>query len=126
MEAAEFLRRINRSLPPGLKFSSLEPLPGGAPSLANAIEKLVYSVDWKSADAGPARTAAGLRAALGRFRGGPSGAPSFDFVFRGKRLILLLPPLPTKGARVQDVVREVFGIEEPAFLVRRDRVVLRN
>jgi hypothetical protein len=45
---------------------------------------------------------------------------------RGRRLILTLPPLPTKGARVQDVVQAVFGVEGPAFLVRRDRVVLRN
>ena len=75
IEAAEFLRRINRSLPPGVRFSSLEPLPAGAPSLANAIERLVYSVDWKSADAGPARTAAGLRAALGTLQGRRRPAP---------------------------------------------------
>ncbi|OGD14893.1 MAG: hypothetical protein A2W20_04310 [Candidatus Aminicenantes bacterium RBG_16_66_30] len=126
IEAAEFLRRINRSLPPGVRFSSLEQLPAGAPSLANAMEGLVYSVDWKSADAGPARTAAGLRAALGSFKAAPAGAPSPDFALRGRRLILTLPPLPTKGARVQDIVQAVFGVEAPAFLVRRDRVVLRN
>ncbi len=45
IEAAAFLARINRSTPPGIRFSRLELIPTGSPSLANATEGLVYSVD---------------------------------------------------------------------------------
>jgi radical SAM family uncharacterized protein len=126
LEAAEFLRRINRSLPPGVRFSSLEGLAPGAPSLANAIEKLVYSVDRAHGGPGGPRSAAELRAALERFRREAPGAGSLGFALRGRRLVLTLPPLPTRGARVQDVVQAVFGVDEAAFLVRRDDVALKN
>jgi hypothetical protein len=126
LEAAEFLRRVNRSLPPGVRFSSLEGLAPGAPSLANAIEKLVYSIDRASGDLGGPRSAAELKAALENFRLETPGAGFLGFALRGRRLVLTLPPLPTRGARVQDVVQAVFGVDEAAFLVRRDDVVLKN
>ncbi|MCX6573430.1 MAG: hypothetical protein NTX99_05505, partial [Candidatus Aminicenantes bacterium] len=44
----------------------------------------------------------------------------------GRRLVLSLPPDPAKGARAQDIVREIFGIEDPVYVLRRDAVVLKT
>jgi radical SAM family uncharacterized protein len=126
IEAAEFLRRINRSLPAGLRFSRLERLGPGAPSLAGAIERLEYSLDWTLGASGRDLTSAALEEALRRVRGSTPAAAEMSFAVRGRRLLLVLPPLPLKGGRAQDIVREVFGAAEPAFLVRRDAVVLKN
>jgi radical SAM family uncharacterized protein len=126
IEEGEFLRRVNRSLPAGLRFSRLERLGPGAPSLAGAIERLEYSLDWTSEASGRDLTSAALEEALRRFRGSTPAAAEMSFAVHGRRLVLVLPPLPLKGGRAQDIVREVFGAAEPAFLVRRDAVVLKN
>ncbi|HSA96566.1 MAG TPA: TIGR03960 family B12-binding radical SAM protein [Acidobacteriota bacterium] len=124
---AEFLRRVNRCLPGGLRFSGLERLAPGAPSLAKAIERLDYSLDWKSPETGRRLTAAALEEALRRFKGSAPAAATIGYSLRGRRLVLSLAPLPTRGVRVQDIVRDVLGAAEAAaFLIRRDAVVLKN
>ncbi len=62
---------------------------------------------------------------LARFKAGHPGAEA-DLELAGRRLVLALPPDPAKGARVQDIVREIFGVEEPVFLIRRDRIAVKN
>jgi radical SAM family uncharacterized protein len=126
IEAADFLARINRSTPPGIRFSRLELIPTGAPSLANATEGLVYSVDRTDPDLGPARGARELRASLDAFKSSREGGDRIGYRLAGRRLVLLLPPVPSRGIRAQDVVGAVFGLEDPVFLVRRDEVLLRN
>ncbi len=44
------ISRLNRSLPAGVHAVRLETAGPGEPSLANAIERLVYSVDWRGED----------------------------------------------------------------------------
>jgi hypothetical protein len=124
LEAGEFLARVNKSLPPGIKFSSLEEVGPASPSLHNAMERLVYSLDWKTVALGRAWSAGDLKLALGRFKESPSSSSALDFRLAGRRLFLLLPPLPARGLRAQDIVRAVFGIEDPVFLIRRDDIVL--
>jgi radical SAM family uncharacterized protein len=122
---AEFLRRVNKSCPVGIRFSGLRLVEPGAPSLHATTEKLVYSLDRTSPALGARRGAREIRAALDRARAGP-GSPSPQVRFAGRRLILTLPPEPGKGARAQDIVGDVFGVEDPVFLIRRDAVVLRD
>jgi hypothetical protein len=140
LEAAEFLARVNKSLPPGIRFSAFERVEAGSPSLHNAMDRLVYSLDWKSTDVSrvwevksrtgegdlpPALTGPLLKAALGRFKSSlPEGA-GLDFRTSGRRLFLDLPVSPAKGFRAQDIVRSVFGIEDPVFLIRRDDIVFK-
>ncbi len=126
IEAREFLARVNRSVPPGIKFSALARVEAGAPSLHNAMDKLVYSLDRKSEALGRAWSPRELRLALARFKDGHDGAAGVDFYFTGRRLGLLLPPDPARGVRAQDIVREVLHIEDPVFLIRRDKIVLKN
>ena len=125
LEAKEFLVRVNKSLPPGIKFSSLERIDAASPSLHNAMERLVYSLDWKSEALGRSWSARDLKLALGRFKDSQAGASATDFRLSGRRLVLLLPPLPARGLRAQDIVRAVFGHEDPVFLIRRDDIVFK-
>ena len=125
LEAREFLRRLNASVPPGLRFSALSEIAPGAPSLHKATLGLIYSLDRTDPELGPKRSAKDLRASLARFREA-HGPASVDFRFAGRRLVLCLPPDPAKGARAQDIVREIFGVEDPVFLIRRDAVALEN
>ncbi|RPI99058.1 MAG: DUF2344 domain-containing protein, partial [Candidatus Aminicenantes bacterium] len=125
IEPRDFLARVNRSVPPGIRFSGLTALDAAAPSLHKLLDKLVYSLDRRSEAFGPPRSARELRLALARFKAAHAGAEA-DLDLAGRRLVLALPPDPAKGARVQDIVREVFGVEEPVFLIRRDRIAVKN
>lgn len=138
LEETEFLARVNKSLPPGIRFSGFERVDAGSPSLHKAMDRLIYSLDWKNEDFRRAREAKSrtgegdrpplltgpvLKAALLRFQKAlPEGA-AFDFRISGRRLIITLPVSPAKGFRAQDIVRDVFGIEDPVFLLRRDDIV---
>jgi hypothetical protein len=140
LEGAEFLGRINKSLPPGIRFSGFERVEAGSPSLHNAMDRLVYSLDWKNEDvirAWEAKSLMGegdrpqaltgpvLKAALGRFKSSLPEGSALDLRISGRRLILNLPISPAKGYRAQDIVRAVFGIEDPVFLIRRDDIVFK-
>jgi hypothetical protein len=140
LEEAEFLARVNKSLPPGIRFSGLERIDAGAPSLHNAMERLVYSLDWKNeavsrtwearsrtgeGDRPPILTGPVLKAALGRFKSSLAEGAAMDFRFSGRRLIINLPVSPAKGFRSQDIVQALFGIEDPVFLIRRDDIVFK-
>ena len=126
IEPRDFLSRINRSVPPGVRFSELRALEAGSPSLHAATEGLVYSLDRTSEALARPWSAREIRSAIGRFKADHPSPAGPDFRFAGRRLVLLLPPEPAKGARAQDIVREVFAIEDPVFLIRRDAVVLKN
>ncbi len=135
VEEAAFLAAVNRAAPAGIRFLSLEKLGPGAPSLSKAITGLTYTLDWKS---GAFREAWELAEAAGEGRGGrpgprtigrcleayrartPEAASTLEL--RGRRLIIRLPPLPPKGQRPQDIVREAFGFANPVFLLCREAV----
>ena len=126
LEPGRALARLNRSLPPGLRFSSLEEVPPGAPSLHGAMTGLIYSLDRTEAALGPGRSAREIRRALAGLAGPGGAPPAAEVRFAGRRVVFRLPPDPGRGGRIQDLVAAVFGVAEPAFLIRRDRVVLRD
>jgi len=118
MDEGEFLGRVNRSLPGGIRFSSLITLDPSAPTLHNSIRELVYSFD-----AGGRRRAE-IEALLESFRAAsPEEARAAAFEVRGRRVRLVVPP-PGRGPRPQDILRAVLGPEETVFRLRRDEVVL--
>jgi hypothetical protein len=108
--------------------------------LGGAIERLAYSIDARGESflralreapgAGDGhRQGQGLSALkrqIAEYAGrATTGAVSFEAAVRGKRLILRLPASPPKGLRIQDIVREAFGIGNPVCHLRRDEVVLK-
>jgi hypothetical protein len=60
----------------------------------------------------------GAAAALGE---AAAGAIRLSIDKRTRRLRLAFPASPTKGARPQDVIAAVFGLEYPAFYLTRER-----
>jgi radical SAM family uncharacterized protein len=136
----EFLARMGRSLPAGIRLRSLMTLPPGQPTLQACIEGLAYSLDWTGREfreawsaargggeagaTGPDRAA--IRKVLAEHLGRRPEAVAVNAVFAGRRLKLALPPEPRKGLRAQDIVAEAFGIGNPVPLLRRDAVVLRT
>jgi radical SAM family uncharacterized protein len=137
-EERPFLASVNRSLPPGLRFLSLERLEGGAPPLSSSMAGFVYSLDWKSEDFRQALPGAGagertapsspraseLRARLEEFVREDPGAGAIRFAFKGRRLYLHHPGPSGKGPRPQDVVARALEVANAAFLLRRDEIVL--
>lgn len=119
MEEADFLARVNKALPDGVRFSSLTRLDRSAPSLHDAMVKFVYSFDA----GGLGR--ADLKPLLEGYRDSAPGAGNLEFDVRRRRVYLRMDP-PGRGPRPQDVVRAVLGIDDPAFLLRRDEIVLRT
>jgi hypothetical protein len=87
---------------------------------------MVYSIDRRNGELGPVKSARELRAALEAFKAGREGGDRVGYEIRGRRLVLHLPPVPPRGIRAQDIVREIFGVEDPVFLIRRDEVRLQN
>jgi len=124
IEARDFLARINRSVPPGIRFSGIEAVKAGSSSLHKLTDKLVYSVDRTNEALGRPLKAREIRLALDRFKAAHDGA-AVGILLAGRRLVLELPPDPAKGARVQDIVREVFGAEDAVHHIRRDEVALK-
>jgi radical SAM family uncharacterized protein/radical SAM-linked protein len=139
LDGGMLVARLNRSLPPGLRAVRLALVGPGEPSLYNAIERLVYALDWKSADfieawqeTGPAGEGgprnpdtAVLKKCLAEYRRKRRDAVDISITLRGKKVQLVLPVLPQKGFRPQDIVAEAFGIPDPVFLLRRDDIRLR-
>jgi radical SAM family uncharacterized protein len=137
-DGRRFLARMNRSLPPGLRFLSLQRVEGGAPPLSGSMAEFVYSLDWKSddfrqalPDSGSAERAlpvsprvSELKTRLAEFVRDNPGAGTIRFVFKGRRLYLHYPGPPGKGPRPQDVVAQAFGIADAAFFLRRDEIEL--
>ncbi len=139
LDEKDFLARMRRSLPGGVRVRSLALLGPGEPSLNAAIEGLVYSLDWRGGDfreawresrgggeSGPGEPdTTSLRKCLAEYRSRQPEAAPLSLSLGGRRIKLALPPSPRKGFRAQDIVAEAFGIGEPVPLLRRDGVVLR-
>ncbi|HOW86183.1 MAG TPA: TIGR03960 family B12-binding radical SAM protein [Candidatus Aminicenantes bacterium] len=127
LEPRDFLARVNRSAPPGLRFSGLEEIAPGSPSLHAVTAGLVYSLDRTAPAAGPRLSAREIRQALDRMAADRGAAPAAAEVrFAGRRVVFSLPPDPGKGARIQDLVSGIFGLADPVHLIRRDAVRLKN
>jgi radical SAM family uncharacterized protein/radical SAM-linked protein len=137
LDGRKFLTRTNRSLPAGIRFLRLDRLgPGDAP-LHKAIGGLAYSLDWKGEDfrlawrdSRPEGESGAAGPVLSELKGRLTGytatrpeAADVRIAFKGKKVLLLLPPSPRKGLRPQDIVAEALGIPDPVFLLQRDDIV---
>ncbi len=69
LEEIDFLDRINRALPPGLRFKSLRSLPAGGPSLIKEVNRAEYSVLLDTPQ---------IEAAVGRIRAQRSDLAAMD------------------------------------------------
>jgi radical SAM-linked protein len=120
MEKEEFLARINRALPHGIRFRDILCLSSSDPSLSRSMKALIYSLEWEEQASLSPDT---LEKRLEAYRRDHAEV-RFDYCLEGRRLVLTIPLSSPKIPRVQDIVGETFGYEHPAFHLRRDAVVL--
>jgi hypothetical protein len=118
LEEKAFLSRINGVLPPGIRFRRLVRIPSSAPALPRIMSGLVYSLERPAGLPTPE-----IRRRLEAYRDSRPGLP-FEFGLKGRRLVLKIPLSSRKPPRPQDIVAGAFGLENPAFLLRRDGVAL--
>ena len=90
------------------------------------MDRSIYSLDRADEALGPRRSPREIRQALAGCLTDPGAPPVAEVRFSGRRVVFSLPPDPAKGARIQDLVASVFGVAEPVFLIRRDRVSLKD
>jgi len=133
LPAGEFLLRVNGVSPDGIRFLEMAGLEDSAPPLNDRILGMVYSLDLTSPQMEEA-----LRR-LGENRPGKEESHDNALVLvqeycerealplrsvlrdeDRRRLIMTFNHYPQKSVRPQDIIRLVFGIDHPAFLVSRD------
>ncbi len=128
------LRRLNRSVRPGIRFLRVRPIAEGEASLGERIQGMVYSLDlsdWavrsaleerkKSAGEGARSDSDFIEREMTELL---ARHPDSQAVFRleegGRRFVLELPHLSSRSLRPQDVVTEVFGIRNASFRLTRE------
>ncbi len=131
------LRQLNRCLRPGIRFKSLRCLDKDTPALSERIQGMIFSIELDDPEVRRAldsrRAASGeppgddlgfikTQAAAALAAAG-QGAVRMSIDKRTGRLRMIFPALPTKGARPQDVVAAVLGLEFPAFHLTRERFI---
>ncbi len=120
----EFLERVNRSLPGGLRFKRLEALAPEAGSLSSELEGLVYSFSPEDIGAGM-KTAEETAETLKEFLAREPALAGIRVEVRDGRVLMEFPAQVRRGSRPQDIIAEAFGAENASFLLRRDAVLLK-
>ena len=139
VEEPDFLASVNRSVPPGVRFSGLTRLETGAPSLTDRIEAFVYSIDL---------AAEKMQAALVRGREGKNIEGGDDDVAEGLvreylerkqdlvedirversagRVIVRIRFDPRRPLRIQDVAERAFGLSDAVDIMSRETILFRH
>lgn len=132
----EFLRCVNNVSPAGIRFLEMAGLGDSVPALNDRILGMVYSLDLARPEMEEA-----LRR-LGESRPGNDGSydtarvlvqeycerealplHSLHIDKVRRRLVMAFKHHPQKSVRPQDVIRQVFGIEQPSFLLAREDIL---
>ncbi|MEW5901765.1 MAG: TIGR03936 family radical SAM-associated protein, partial [Acidobacteriota bacterium] len=139
-EEKAFLRRLNKSARPGIRFLRLRRLEESERSLNDRLEKLVYSANLKDPEAeqalaaeiqnqkSPRRTEREiLHKKMAAFLSQhPDSGAKFWLDWRKRKLFLELPHVSSRCLRPQDIIAALFNPENPVFLLTRERLVFRE
>ena len=136
----EFVGRMNRSLPEGIRVLKISRLDAAAPPLNRNLTGIVYSLNLKDSGIEPA-----LREAdEGRSEGKkPSGEKTMEALiaayepkkpegialaldWKRRTLIITVPILPGKSPRPQDIAQEMLGINNAVYALTRERFIYLN
>lgn len=136
----DFLSGINKFLPEGIEFFKLDRLQDSEASINKQIQSFVYSLDlsaYKIKNAvenlsqdkkGKEEYYSAVKKLIGSYLekdvDGSLEEISLDEV-KGK-LYLRIKHSHGKKLRPQDVVRDIFGVENPAFCMTREKIVLKT
>lgn len=129
----EFLKEVNRGLPPGIEFFGLERVESARPDVNQSIAEIVYSLNLESRE---------VKEAVRRRKKSFSEEEYFRVIQdliddyrkihqksdvvkiyvdeKESRLFILLKYSPHKGAGVQKIVSDIFGLHNPAPYMARE------
>lgn len=132
----EFIGRMNRSLPAGIRMRKLSRLSPGAPSLNRTLKAVVYSLDMRdpgveeavraAGDASGARFPEGVktaRALIAAYEPKKPEGVTLDLEWKRRKLFITVPILPGQCPRPQDIVGEMFGIKDGVYALTRERFI---
>jgi radical SAM family uncharacterized protein/radical SAM-linked protein len=134
----EFVTRINLNILEGIEFFDFHPLDETDPSMNKQIKAFVYSLDLHNKKV--KETVKNLSLSEGAndryfdqvknlvdeyFKKTEEGSLERIFVDEkaGKLLMTIKNP-PQKGGKSQEIVAAIFGLENPVFLMTRERIIL--
>jgi radical SAM family uncharacterized protein/radical SAM-linked protein len=140
-EENEFVSRVNKFLPAGVKFLNLKKFETFKPRLNEEIKTLVYSVDLKSRATKEALKAIGKEKNissdddykkvekivddfLADNKSGNIEGISPDR--KRKKLFLYLKHSPHKNVRSQEIVESILRIKNPVFMMAREKALFKS
>ena len=118
----EFVGRMNRSLPEGIRVLNLLRLDAAAPALNRNLTGIVYSLDLKDPGFEPAgvKTVEALIAAYEPKK--PEGV-ALALDWKKRKLFITIPVASGKSPRPQDIAQEMLGIKNAVYALTRERFV---
>jgi radical SAM-linked protein len=137
----EFARHLNKFLPPGVKFLSIERIAWTALSLVDRIRSIIYSVDLNAEQIIEAieNSTADRRNAhfniiekveelvvLYKKNLGHNSMGLISFDSNEQKLLLDVRFDPRRLIRPQDIVSDIFGIQNPVYDMARERIVFKT
>jgi radical SAM family uncharacterized protein/radical SAM-linked protein len=137
----EALERLNRASPSGLKFHRIERIDSDKPALSESLDSLVYALDLKSASTKEAISqfrrndkrqilsdSDAVRLMLAEYQSSQPDDESLtlDVDDEQAKLVISIKYASQKMPRAQDVVREITGLEHPAFDMTREGVIFKS
>jgi radical SAM family uncharacterized protein/radical SAM-linked protein len=139
VEQEDFLASVNRSVPPGIRFSGLTRVETRAPSLTDRIEAFIYSIDL---------SAEKMRDALARaqegqnLKGGDDDVAERlvrDYLERkhdliedirveraAGRVVIRIRYDTRRPLRIQDVAEQIYGLTNAVDIMSRDTILFRH
>jgi len=134
VEEKDFLDRINRSLPEGIRFSGLKPLSASDAVLSRDTVAFVYSLNLKSGDVRRSLEALDgtcgenkVRAAVEAMRRIlPPESVTVTFSPDEEKIRFRVEVIGGKIPRIQDALAEVLGLEGAPFFLARESVMYRS
>jgi radical SAM family uncharacterized protein/radical SAM-linked protein len=138
IQEEDFLSRINDHLPDGIEFNNLKILQDSEPSVNKRIRAFIYSLDLtdkkiKSSvenlcpekESGEKYFSC-LERLIGVYlKSGPHGTlEEISLDREGQKLYLQIRHGAGKSLRAQDIIAEIFGLQNPAFRMAREKFLL--
>jgi len=136
----EFICQVNNFLPSGIKFFDLKKLEESEPSLNASIDKMVYSLDLKNSEVIEAigehkkeKKLSSLnnyeivRQLISQFseKNRNESIAAFSLDEKAGKLNIALNYSQEKGVRPQKIIEDILGIENPVFLLTREKVLFK-
>jgi len=136
-EEKEFVGRMNKSLPAGIRMLKLTRLDAASPSMNRNLAGIVYSLDLKDPgveaalhEAGEGRGAekkpSGVKTAKALIAAYEPKKPegvALALEWKRRKLFITVPILPGKSPRPQDIAQEMFGIKNAVYALTRERFI---